>query len=63
GALMFNGNTGLNLPDGPGKPHFRAAQEVIGPGTDIYNHHHGQFNSRMRTNPYLGGKVRILRFN
>ena len=63
GALMFNGNTGLNLPGGPGKPHFRAAQEVIGQGTDIYNHHHGQFNSRMHTNPYLGGKVRILRFN
>ena len=62
GSLMFNGNTGLPMADGPGVPHFRAAQEVIGPGTDQYNYHHGQINSQRPTNPYLGGRVKILRF-
>lgn len=61
-ALMFTGNTGLKMADGPAYPHFRAAQEVIGPGTDRYNHHHGQLNSQMPTNPYLGGRFHIIRF-
>ncbi|MBK9772031.1 MAG: hypothetical protein IPP57_14625 [Candidatus Obscuribacter sp.] len=62
GALMFTGNTGLKMADGPAYPHFRAAQEVIGPGTDRYNYHHGQLNSQMSTNPYLGGRFQIIRF-
>jgi hypothetical protein len=63
GAMMLCGNTGLAMPDGPPYPHFRAAQEVIGPGTDQYNYHHGQLNSQMRTNPYLGGNFKIVRFH
>lgn len=62
GALMLCGNTGLAMPDGPPYPHFRGAQEVIGPGTDQYNYHHGQLNSGQRTNPYLGGTFKIVRF-
>lgn len=61
-ALMFTGNTGRRMPDGPPYPHYRAAQEVIGSGTDEYNHHHGQINSRRKTNPYLGGTATIIRF-
>lgn len=62
GALMLCGNTGLAMPDGPPYPHFRAAQEVLGTGTDRYNYHHGQLNSQMSTNPYLGGRFKIVRF-
>lgn len=62
GALMLCGNTGLAMPDGPPYPHFRAAQEVIGAGTDQYNYHHGQLNSQRASNPYLGGTFKIVRF-
>ena len=62
GSIMLCGNTGLAMPDGPPYPHFRAAQEVIGAGTDQYNYHHGQLNSQRATNPYLGGTFRIVRF-
>jgi len=61
-SIMLCGNTGLAMPDGPPYPHFRAAQEVIGPDTDQYNYHHGQLNSQQATNPYLGGTFRIVRF-
>ncbi|CAN5232621.1 hypothetical protein BH11CYA1_BH11CYA1_35800 [soil metagenome] len=62
GSLMLCGNTGLAMPDGPPYPHFRAAQEVLGAGTDRYNYHHGQLNSQLSTNPYLGGRFKIVRF-